>query len=383
MELRDHLLALLGPIAIGDPLAPEVRLTGASTELGLRLTFVAHGREIHVELAPAADGSRHAARTPRLLVAYRASDALPVDPAAGQALCALVAARIAPREDAVLAAIAADPDVLADAAKIREVEVARLLELAGAPDARFYTLSPYVGCLIGCRFCYAQSRLASVRRLVGAPPIAWGSWVDVRVNAPEILAAELATLPPHPIKFCPIVSDPYHAIERDRGLTRRCLAVIAAHPAPSPVLLLTRSTLIERDVDLLAAIPRAIVGMSVPTLDDDVRAHFEPRGAPIAHRLATLGRLRAAGIETCAVIQPQLPGPVDALADALASCVRSVSLDILRGEEGAAALFDDPRFAHARDPGWQIAQRAALAAALVARGVAVWDGELPSSLLPS
>ncbi len=382
MELRDHLLALLGPIAVGDELAPGVRLVGASTELGLRLTFEAHAREIHVELAPAVDGTRHAARTPRLLVAYRASDALPVEPAAGQALCALVAARIAPREDAVLAAIAAGPDH-AGAAKIREVEVARVLELAGAPDARFYTLSPYVGCLIGCRFCYAQSRLASLRRLVGAPAIAWGSWVDVRVNAPEVLAAELAILPPHPIKFCPIVSDPYHAIERDRGLTRRCLAVIAAHAAPPPVLLLTRSTLIERDLDLLAAIPRAIVGMSVPTLDDDVRAHFEPRGAPIAHRLATLGRLRAAGIETCAVIQPQLPGPVDALADALAACVRSVSLDILRGEEGAAALFDDLRFAYARDPGWQAPQRAALAAALVARGVAVWEGELPPRVQPS
>ena len=84
MELRDHLLALLGPIAVGDELAPGVRLVGASTELGLRLTFEAHAREIHVELAPAVDGTRHAARTPRLLVAYRASDALPVEPAAGQ-----------------------------------------------------------------------------------------------------------------------------------------------------------------------------------------------------------------------------------------------------------------------------------------------------------
>lgn len=374
MELRDHLLALVG-IAPGDLLAPGVRLTGASTELGLRLTFLAHDREIHVELAPAADGSRHAARTPRLLVAYRASDAS-IDSAAGQALCAQVAARIAPREDAVLAAIAADAD--RDAAKIREVRVTRLLELAGAPDARFYTLSPYVGCLIGCRFCYAQSRLASVRRLVGAPATPWGSWVDVRVNAPEVLAAELAALPPHPIKFCPIVSDPYHAIERERGLTRRCLEVIAARPWP--VLLLTRSTLIMRDLDVLAAIPQAIVGMSVPTFDDDVRAHFEPRGAPIADRLATLARLRAAGIETCAVIQPQLPGPVEPLADALAARVRSVSLDILRGEENATALFDDPRVAHARDPAWQAQQRAALAAALTARGVAVWDGELPPAI---
>jgi DNA repair photolyase len=378
MDLRDHLPALLGPIAIGAEVAPGVRLVGASTELGLRLTFVTDDREIHVELAAAADATPHAARTPRLLLAYRSSEGAPVPPAAGQALCARLAPIIARHEDDVLAVIAAEAG--ATDARIREVEVARVLELAGTPAARFYTLSPYVGCLIGCRFCYAQARLAAARRFAGLAEVPWGSWVDVRVNAPVILAAELAGLPAHPIKFCPIVSDPYHAIERTHELTRRCLEVIAARgPLAPPTILLTRATLVERDAALLARIG-AHVGMSVPTFDDAVRAHFEPRAAPIGARLATLARLRDAGVRTCAVIQPQLPGPIDALADALAACVSSVSLDVLRGEAGATPLFDEPRFAHARDPGWQRDQHAALRAALVARGVAVWTGELPPDL---
>jgi hypothetical protein len=178
----------------------------------------------------------------------------------------------------------------ADAPRVREVTVDHLLELAGPPAARFYTCSPYVGCLIGCRFCYAQERLAAGRAAAGLPMAPWGSWVDVRVNAAAVLADELARLPRYPIKFCPIVSDPYHAIEARLGLTRACLAAIAAAAAPPPVLLLTRAALVTRDLDLLAALPWAGVGVSLPTIDDDVRAHFEPRAAPIAARLATLAR---------------------------------------------------------------------------------------------
>ena len=345
---------------------------GASTELGLRLTFELAGREVHVEVAPD-DGGRHAARTPRLLLGYRADAA--IEARDGQALCELVARAIAPREDAVLAAIAP-----VDARRIREVEVTSLLEPAGPPGARFYTCSPYVGCLIGCRFCYAQSRLAGVRRFAGLPAAPWGSWVDARVNAPAILAEELARLPPRPVKFCPVVSDPYHAIEERLGLTRRCLETIAAAAAPPPVVLLTRSALIARDADVLATLPRAWAGLSIPTADDAVRAHFEPRGASIAERLATLATLRAAGVRTIAVAQPMLPGPLDALADALAGAADSVSLDVLRGEEGAGALFDDARFTGARTDTWQRDRAEALRAALTARGVPVWPGEFPPDL---
>ncbi|MCB9574415.1 MAG: hypothetical protein H6709_20225 [Kofleriaceae bacterium] len=381
MDLRDHLLALVGSPAIGDELAPGIRLVRASTELGLRLSVTADGAAIDVEITPADAGGRHAARTDRLLFGYRSGGAVTVDPAAGQAVCAALAAVARRHEAAALARIADDARAVAatDAPRVREVTIDRLLEPAGPPHQRHDTLSPYVGCLIGCRFCYAQSRLTTLRRLAGLPAAPWGSWVDVRVNAPAILAAELVDRPPRPVKFCPIVSDPYHAIEARLGLTRRCLEVLAAADAPPPTLILTRAVLIARDADVLARLP-AWVGMSVPTFDDDVRAHFEPRGAPIAARLATLRALRAAGVTTCAVAQPMLPGPVEALADALADAVSSVSLDVLRGEEAAGPLFDDPRHRHARDDAWQRAQADALADALTARGVAVWPGELPAEL---
>lgn len=375
MDARAGLLELIAPLAIGDEVVPGARLARVADDLGPRLTFtLADGAELDVEVSPAAAGLRHAARTAHLTLAYRGRVASGI----GAALCVALAARIGDRGAGFLAALA-EADA-AGAPRVREVEVDHLLELAGPPDARFYTCSPYVGCLIGCRFCYAQERLAAGRAAAGLPLAPWGSWVDVRANAAAVLADELARLPRHPIKFCPIVSDPYHAIEARQGLTRACLAAIAAATAPPPVLLLTRAALVTRDLDLLAALPWAGVGVSLPTVDDDVRAHFEPRAAPIAARLATLAAIRAAGVAPIAVVQPMLPGPVEALADALAAHVDSVSLDVLRGEGAAGPLFDDPRFAAARDDGWQRARLAALTAALAARGVPVWSGELPPAL---
>jgi DNA repair photolyase len=386
MDLREHILALVAPARIGDEVVPGARLVGASTELGPRLTFACKGEEIHVEVAPLDPGRPSAARSGRLMFSYRAghgSGGARVDPRVGLALCRAVAGVAAPREARVLAELAREAALAGESsegqARVREVRVDRLLENAGS----FHTLSPYVGCLIGCRFCYAQSRLGLVRTLSGLPPAPWGSYVDVRVNAPEVLArelAELARLPVKPLKLCPIVSDPYQAVERRYGITRRCLEVIRDAPSPPPTLVLTRSTLLERDLDVLAAIPGARAGVSLPTVDEAARRHFEPRGASVAERLDLLRALGRAGVTTFAVVQPLLPGSIPALADALAETVRSVSLDVLQGLEGAAADFAAPEYAEAASPAWQDARARELAAALTARGVVVWHGELPPDL---
>jgi DNA repair photolyase len=237
-----------------------------------------------------------------------------------------------------------------------------------------------VGCLVGCRFCYAQSRVGEVRRLARLPEAPWGSYVDARVNAPEVLARELESLPAWPIKFCPIVSDPYQPIERRLGLMRACLEALRAAARPRPVMVLTRCRLVERDLDIIAALPRGLVGVSIPTIDDSVRRHFEPRGASIPERLAILETFARAGVETFAVVQPILPGSIPELAEALARLSRSVSIDVLRGTFGAEAEFADPRYEHAQSGAWQRARADELADELRARGAQVWSGELPPGI---
>jgi DNA repair photolyase len=385
MNLARHLRALIAPVEIGDALVPGAVITDLSTDLGLRITVDAGGREVQIEIARAEDGGRFAARSERLLVRYRdGAGRGGVDPKLGLALCQAVVARAAPREREVLDAMAreaAAARVLDEGgARVREVQVERLLTPAGTQAERYHALSPYVGCLVGCRFCYAQTRVAEVRRLEMLPDVPWGSYVDVRVNAAEVLAGELARLTPLPIKFCPIVSDPYHPIERRYRVTRACIEVIAASAAPPPVLVLTRCRLVERDLDVLSALPRAYVGVSIPTIDDEVRRHFEPRGATIAERLAILAAAARAGVRTFAVVQPLLPGSTEELASALAATCGSASIDVLRGEFGASADLADPRFAEARDPAWQRARAEAMARGLAARGVAIWGGELPPDI---
>ena len=383
MDLRDYLLELMAPVEPGEELEPGLRFTHASTELGLRLSFRVDDRdEVHVEIAPRELGFKYAATSAQLSFAYRDGGADHVDQRVGFRVCQAVAAHVGAREAEVLGRLSRDVDAIAavDATRIREIESTRLLELAGTPDKRFYTLSPYLGCLIGCRFCYAQSRLDPMRALLRLPQVPWGSYVDVRVNAAQVLERELRELPRHVIKFCPIVSDPYQAVEKRYEVTRRCLEVIAASDDPPPTMIMTRSTLVLRDLDVLREIPGAWVGASIPTLDDDIRAHFEPRAASIPERLDILRQLERAGIERCVVVQPMLPGDPLALADALADVVRSVSIGVLRGEMGADKDFADPRYAHARGEDWQRRQAFALRDALEARGVEVWVSELPPSM---
>ncbi len=382
MDLRAHLLELLAPLRPGDELTPGARFLGVSTEVGFWIAFALPGGEVSVEVAPQGEG-RFAARTARFAISYRAEGGRnPIDPRLGLALCRAVAERVASNEERVAEGLAQRArEVSASPARVRELRVESLLETASHGASRFFKLSPYAGCLIGCRYCYAQTPMSALRRLEMLPEAPWGSYVDVRVNAAEVLSDELARLAPRPIKFCPILSDPYQAVEARYALTRACLVKIGAAAAVWPTLLLTRSKLVTRDADLFASLPAAWVGASIPTLDDETRRHFEPRAASIPERLSALATLRKAGVRTFAVVQPLLPGSIEALADALAGVVSSVSIDVLRGEEQAAADFDDPRYSAARDDAWQRARAEELVAALAARSVPVWPGELPPELL--
>ena len=382
MRLHAHLLQLLAPFRAGDEVVPGARLVGVLLEIGLGWRFRTDEGDINVEVTLLADTERFAARTPRLALSYRAMSAAAARSSKGKALCDALVPIVAHNEDAVLAAIereaAAEERATPGGRRVREVQVETALEPALDSPSPFFTITPYVGCVIGCRFCYAQAPIGHMRRLAQAPVVPWGSYVDVRVNLPDVLARELVDAPPLPIKFCPILSDPYQAVESRYAVTRSCLAVIRAAP-PRPVFVLTRSRLIERDVELLAALPAAWVGASIPTLDDDVREHFEPRAASIADRLAFLRTLRAAGVETFAVVQPMLPGPVEAFADALAECVSSVSIDVLHGVQGAGGDFADA-YSEVATEEWQRERAVALAAALARNGVTTWEGDLPPSL---
>lgn len=387
MDFEPHLKHLLGGPWLGDYIFPHARLVEVSCELGLRLTVVFDDQtEINIEIEPASNHKQFAARTNQLFFSYRLvrkqlNQQHKLDHTRAHQLCQSLAKQCEPQEQKVLQAIADQATSIQakmeGSTRIREVHTSKLLQLSGTPEERFYTLSPYVGCLIGCKFCYAQSKLTVIRKLEKVSEIPWGSYVDVRTNATETLQRELQELPPHPIKFCPIVSDPYQAVEPKYSLTRACLQVINQAKPARTTMILTRSKLIERDAELIGSMPKTYAGVSIPTIDDQTRKHFEPRGSSIQDRLEALRTLKRYNARTFAVVQPMLPGPIDALADALAETVSSVRIDILYSLENAESDFHDERYVHAANESWQIEHAQKLAEALQKRGVKLWPGELP------
>ncbi|HGG58188.1 MAG TPA: radical SAM protein, partial [Nannocystis exedens] len=381
VDPSELLLRLLRPFGLGDLLADRVRWLGVSCDVGLRLRLQVEGAPLWIDVQPLAEVERYAACSRSFAFTYRTEgDRRPFDGAKGQALCRRIAAIAEANEAAMLHDLEVLSTGRASPPRIRRLHVSQALEPAGDDLRPHYTLSPYVGCTIGCGYCYAHRQLKPLRRLLRLPQAPWGSYIDIRDNLPEVLAAELLRLPPRPIKLCPIVSDPYQPIEAQERLTRRTLEVIAAAPAIWPTLLLTRSTLLLDDLSLLQRLSRVAAGVSLPTVDDRVRRHFEPRAASVEQRLALLEDLKAAGIATHAVVQPILPGSVDELADALARATDSVSIDVLRGEGEATAEFRAATVEQCSDAKWQLARALELRTALERRGVAVWRGELPPDL---
>jgi DNA repair photolyase len=181
-----------------------------------------------------------------------------------------------------------------------------------------YTLNPYTGCQHGCTYCYARF----MRRFTGHKE-PWGQFVDVKVNAAQLLRKEIRTKSPASV-WMSGVCDPYQPVEARYRLTRQCLETFAEHDWP--VVVQTRSPLVLRDLDVLRSGSYFEVGFSITTADDDIRTLFEPCAPPIAARIDSLAKLHAAGIRTFAMIAPMLPG-AEGLADVLIGKIDRLLLD--------------------------------------------------------
>ncbi len=142
-----------------------------------------------------------------------------------------------------------------------------------------------------------------------SPGLDFESRLFAKVNAPDLLRRELArpSYVPEPIALG-VNTDAYQPCERERGLTRRVLEVL--HECEHPVALITKSSLIERDIDLIAAMAakrQAIVAITVTTLHPAIARTLEPRAAAPARRLRTIRTLTEAGIPVGVSIAPVIP----------------------------------------------------------------------------
>ncbi len=215
-----------------------------------------------------------------------------------------------------------------------------------SPDLPFdRSINPYRGCEHGCIYCFARPTHAY---LGFSPGLDFETRLIARPNAPERLAAELrrASYRPAPIAIG-TNTDPYQPIEREYRIMRGILQVLLEHR--HPVTIVTKGTLIERDLDLLSQLAEqnlVHVGISVTTLDPKISRRMEPRVPSPVRRLKMIEALTKAGIPTRVMVAPVVPALTDHELEAiLINCrnagATSASYILLRLPREVAPLFQD------------------------------------------
>ncbi|MBR5095122.1 MAG: radical SAM protein [Oscillospiraceae bacterium] len=158
----------------------------------------------------------------------------------------------------------------------------------------------YRGCTHGCIYCDSRSRCYG-------PPSPFED-VEVKRNAPELLAQALRAKRRKCMIGTGSMSDPYMHCEEELGLTRRCLEIVRDQGFGATVL--TKSDRILRDLDLLEEIHRTakcVVQMTLTTYDDDLCRILEPNVCTTRRRIEVLEELRERGIPTVVWMTPILP----------------------------------------------------------------------------
>ena len=166
-----------------------------------------------------------------------------------------------------------------------------------------YVINPYVGCQHGCSYCYARF----MKRFTGHKE-PWGDFVDVKINAPDLLIREIKKKKKGTV-WVSGVTDPYQPLEKKYKLSRKCLDILVQNDWP--VIIQTRSPLVLRDMDIFKKSKKIEVGLSITTANDKVRKAFEPHAPSIKARLRAIESLHQNGIKTYVMIAPILPEAED------------------------------------------------------------------------
>ena len=221
-----------------------------------------------------------------------------------------------------------------------------------SPDIGFdQSINPYRGCEHGCVYCYARPTHAYLGL---SPGLDFETQIFIKPDAPRLLREELG----RPDYVCSAIAlgtatDVYQPFERKEKLTRRLLEIFLETRHPLSVV--TKSSLIVRDIDLWAKLAEnrlAHVGVSLTTLDAALARQLEPRSSAPQARLEAMRRLSDAGIPVSAFVSPLIPGLNDLELETLLAAARdhgatSADYTLLRLPHEVAGLFREWLAAHA------------------------------------
>ncbi|MEL6678367.1 MAG: PA0069 family radical SAM protein [Pseudomonadota bacterium] len=192
--------------------------------------------------------------------------------------------------------------------EVHEDSARRVITRNASPDVPFdRSINPYKGCEHGCIYCFARPTHAYLGL---SPGLDFETKLFKKSNAAELLANELRRPGYRPATIAiGTNTDPYQPIERDTGIMRRILAVLAEHN--HPVSIVTKGALVTRDIDILGPMGRkglAKVALSLTTLDTKLCRTMEPRASAPHARLRAIATLAKAGVPVGVATSPIIAG---------------------------------------------------------------------------
>lgn len=232
------------------------------------------------------------------------------------------------------------------ATEVRAETARTIITRNQSPDLPFdRSLNPYRGCEHGCIYCYARPSHAYWDL---SPGLDFETRLIAKTNAPALLQQQLSK----PGYQCAPINlgantDPYQPIEREYRLTRHCLEILLDHR--HPLTIVTKGSLILRDLDLLAELARqrlVVVYISLTSLDDELKRILEPRAAAPSARLRAIRVLRQHDIPVGVLCAPMIPMINDMELERLLEAARqagaqSASYMLLRLPREVAPLFEE------------------------------------------
>lgn len=246
--------------------------------------------------------------------------------------------------------------------EVRYERAKSIISRNNSPDVPFrQSINPYKGCEHGCIYCFARPTHAYLDL---SPGLDFETRLVAKTNAAYLFEEELA----HPNYRCqPIAlginTDAYQPIEKELKITRELLQIALAHH--QPISLITKSTLIVRDIDILSQMAEkklVHVAISVTTLDNDLKRILEPRTASGKTRLNVIQTLREAGIPVSVLVAPVIPfindHELEAIIEGSAEAgALSINYIMLRLPHEVAPLFSDWLQQHYPDRADHVLQR--------------------------
>ena len=181
-------------------------------------------------------------------------------------------------------------------AKIYEITAKKIINKTKIPGAD-WSINHYSGCVHGCIYCYARF-ICRWRKQNEK----WGEFIDVKINADELVAKE--SKDKTGVVILCTSSDPYQPIELKYQLTRKVLENLNKN---MKVLILTKSDLILKDMDIFKKFKKIELGLTITCLDEDIRKIFEPFSSNSERRVHALKKLKENGFYTYVFVGPILP----------------------------------------------------------------------------